>query len=108
MEAHTKYKKLLEVAIRVLALVPNSCSVERVCSQHKLVANKIRNRLRNKMVQMLLYCYVNMRLLNKCPPVLLGFLESALNDRETPAQKTVFVEDEEVVDESVEEVIAGA
>ena len=92
----------------MLALVPNSYSVERVCSQHKLVANKIRDRLRNKIVQMLLYWYVNMRLLNKCPPVLLGFLESALNDGETPAQNTVFEEAEEVVDESIEEVLAGA
>ena len=39
---------------------------------------------------------------------LLGFLESALNDNETPAQNTVFEEAEEVVDESIEEVLAGA
>ena len=103
-EANKSYPKLLKIAVRLLALVPNSCSVERVCSQHKLVASKIRGRLSNKMIQMLLYCYVNMRLINNCPPTTLGFLEDILNDQLMVSSAAKNNEDpnEEIVEDSGE------
>jgi hypothetical protein len=42
-----------------------SAAVERVCKAHKVVHTKVRNRLKNKTVYQLLYCYVNLRLIKK-------------------------------------------
>ena len=74
------YPLLLEIAIILLVLVPHSCTVERICSMHKLVAPKIRSRLKHRTIQMLLYCFVNLRLINAVPVIIGDFLESALDD----------------------------
>ena len=37
----------------------------RLCKAHKVVHTKVRNRLKNKTVHELLYCYVNLRLIKK-------------------------------------------
>jgi hypothetical protein len=42
-----------------------SADVERVCKAHKVVHTKVRNRLGNRTVHLLLYCYVNLRLVKK-------------------------------------------
>jgi hypothetical protein len=39
--------------------------VERVCKAHKVLNTKVRNRLNNKPVHQLLYCYVNLRLIRR-------------------------------------------
>ena len=57
------YPKLTEPSIRVAVMATQSADVERVCKVHKLVHTKSRNRLKNKNVRLLLYCYVNLRLL---------------------------------------------
>ena len=42
-----------------------SADVERVCKAHKIVHSRGRIRLLSERVQQLLYCYVNLRLLNR-------------------------------------------
>jgi hypothetical protein len=51
--------------------------VERVCKAHKVIHTKSRNLLLAKTVQMLLFTYCNLRLLNQCPE-LGDFLTSAM------------------------------
>jgi hypothetical protein len=57
------FPKLAEPSIRVAVMATQSADVERVCKVHKLIHTKSRNRLKNKNVRLLLYCYVNLRLL---------------------------------------------
>ena len=42
-----------------------SADVERACKAHKIVHSKVRNRLVNTKVNMLLHCCMNLRLLKK-------------------------------------------
>jgi hypothetical protein len=56
---------LFEIARRLLVMSTQSADVERVCKAHKVVHTKVRNRLTNKTVHQLLYCYVNLRLVKK-------------------------------------------
>jgi hypothetical protein len=58
-----QFPKLTEPAIRMAVMATQSADVERVCKVHKIIHTKSRNRLKNKNVYMLLYCYVNLRLL---------------------------------------------
>ena len=57
------YPEVCDIALRLLSMATQSADVERVCKAHKIVHSKVRNRLVNKNVQMLLYCYVNLRLI---------------------------------------------
>jgi hypothetical protein len=57
--------KLYGIARRLLVISTQSADVERVCKAHKVVHTKVRNRLNNKTVHELLYCYVNLRLMKK-------------------------------------------
>ena len=57
--------RLKTTGVRLLEMGTQSADVERVCKAHKVVHTKVRNRLLNKNVKMLLYCYVNLRLLNR-------------------------------------------
>jgi hypothetical protein len=57
--------RLYEIARRLLVMSTQSADVERVCKAHKVVHTKVRNRLNNKTVHQLLYCYVNLRLIKK-------------------------------------------
>jgi hypothetical protein len=61
------YEDLLikSVGMRLPASQQQSANVERVCKAHKLIHTKARNRLHLPVVQMLLYVYVNLRLMNK-------------------------------------------
>merc|ERR1719263_2630979 len=61
------YPKLFPIAIRLLNLAVQSADVERVCKAHKIIHTKARNRLLTKTVQMLLYTYCNLRLLDASP-----------------------------------------
>jgi hypothetical protein len=66
------------VAIRLGNVAVQSGDVERVCKAHKVIHTKSRNRLLTKTVHMLLFTYVNLRLLNKCTKELGDFLSQAL------------------------------
>jgi hypothetical protein len=57
--------KLYQVAHRLLVMSTQSADVERVYKAHKVVHTKVRNRIKNKNVHQLLYCYVNLRLLKR-------------------------------------------
>ena len=55
---------------RCLYIAVQSADVEQSCKAHGLIHTQVRNRLKNKTVQKLLYLYVNLRLLKKmeAPP----------------------------------------
>ena len=57
--------KLCDIALRLLMMGTQSADVERACKANKLVHTKVRNRLSNKNVKMLLFCYRNLRVLKK-------------------------------------------
>ena len=71
-------KKLREIAVRVLSCCPTSACVERMNSMHKLVQTKTRAALKHERVVKLLFCYVNMRLLDNVDVDILGMVEDAL------------------------------
>jgi len=73
---------LFEIARRVLIMGTQSADVERVCKAHKVIHTKVRNRLKNKTVYNLLFCYVNLRLLGKIneDDTMSNFLEQAILD----------------------------
>lgn len=73
-----EYSLLVPIVLRLLAVSATSASVERVCSQHRIVVPKGRSRLGNKNAMMALYCYVNLRLLNKVRGTVTSFLESMM------------------------------
>jgi hypothetical protein len=68
------------LAIRLSVLAVQSANVERVCKAHGVIHTKTRNRLVNKSVQRLLFCYVNLRLLRKETSPVAQFLLSAIDD----------------------------
>jgi hypothetical protein len=72
-----QYSLLAPIAVRVCVLAVQSADVERVCKAHKVIHTKSRNLLLAKTVQMLLFTYCNLRLLNSCPE-LGDFLTSAM------------------------------
>jgi hypothetical protein len=73
--------------VRLFVLAIQSADVERVCKAHKVIHNKARNRLLNKFVHMLLFTYVNLRLINKVKTELGDFLMQALeNELGEPAR----------------------
>ena len=69
-------------AVSISQVSPQSCTVERVCKAHNLIHCKARNRLLLPVVKMLLYCYVNLRMLNKCEADLGEFLVDALDEED--------------------------
>jgi len=56
---------LQKVAIRLFEVCPQSASVERVCMAEGVIHTEMRSKLSKVTEQMLLYLYVNLRLLNK-------------------------------------------
>ena len=60
-----QFPKLAKVAVRVLTMATQSADVERSCKVHKIIHSKSRNRLKLRNVIKLMYCYVNLRLLQK-------------------------------------------
>jgi hypothetical protein len=73
-----QFPKLAQVAERLAVVSVQSADVERVCKAHKVIHTKARNRLHTRTVQMLLFTYVNLRLLNKCTEELGDFITDAL------------------------------
>ena len=54
-----------KVGMQLPASQQQSANVERVCKANQLIHTKARNRLHLPVIQMLLYVYVNLRLMNK-------------------------------------------
>ena len=69
---------LAPFAVKLAVLAVQSADVERVCKAHKVIHTKARNRLHTATVHMLLFTYVNLRLLNKCTAELGDFLSQTL------------------------------
>jgi hypothetical protein len=68
----------LAICLSILAV--QSTNQERVCKAHDVIHTKTRNRLVNKLVQMLLFCYINFLLSRKDNSIVAKFLVSAIND----------------------------
>lgn len=75
-----QFPLLAPIAIRLSGIAIQSANVERVCKSHNLIHTPIRNRLINKTVQMLLFCYINIRLLNRVNGDMGGFIEQFDNE----------------------------
>lgn len=72
--------KLRYIALRVLSASPTACSVERMNSMHKRVASSGRAALKHERVIMLVFCYVNLRLLQNVDQDVLNMVDDALED----------------------------
>jgi hypothetical protein len=68
----------LEIHLSILAV--QSPNVEIVCNAHSVIYTKTRNMLVNKLVQMLLFCYVNLCLLSKENSIVFKSILSAIHD----------------------------
>ena len=75
-----QFPKLQVVAVRLFEASPQSASVERVCKAEGVVHTSMRARLSNVTVQMLLYLYVNLRLINKLTSEMGDFFLDAMRD----------------------------
>jgi len=71
---------LQKVSIRLFEVCPQSASVGRVCKAEGVIHTEMRSRLSNVTVQMLLYLYVNLRLLNKLTSELGDFFTDGTRD----------------------------
>jgi len=71
---------LQKVAIRLFEVCRQSASVERVCRAEGVIHTEMRSRLSNVTVQMLLYLYVNLRLLNTLTSEMGDFFTDAMRD----------------------------
>jgi hypothetical protein len=60
-----QFPKFHEPQRRLNVMSTQSADVERVCKVHKIIHTKSRNRLKNKTLSMLIFCYVNLRLIKK-------------------------------------------
>jgi len=60
-----EFPLLYELARRVLVMSTQSADVECLCKAHKVIHTTMRNCLKNSTVFKLIYCYVNLRLLNE-------------------------------------------
>jgi hypothetical protein len=56
---------LQDIALRLLQMGTQSADVERCCKANKVIHTKVRNRLGEENVKMLVYCYINLRLLKQ-------------------------------------------
>jgi hypothetical protein len=75
-----QHPRLQKVAIRLFEVSPQSASVERVCKAEGVIHTAMRSRLSNVTVQMLLYVYVNLRLVNKLTTEMGDFFTDAMRD----------------------------
>lgn len=63
LELAQEFPALQDIAVRLMQMGTQSADVERCCKVNKIVHTKVRNRLAENNVKMLVYCYVNLRLL---------------------------------------------
>jgi hypothetical protein len=74
----SQHPHLAPVAVKLAVVAVQSADVERVCKAHKVIHTKSRNRLLTTTVHMLLFTYVNLRLLRKCTQEIGDFLTQCL------------------------------
>jgi hypothetical protein len=95
----SQFPFLAPIAVRLALVAIQSADVERSCKAHKVIHTKARNRLYTKTVQMLLYTYINLRLLNKCTTEIGDFLTQTLegchDEGEAPLAAGPTADDEE-------------
>ena len=60
---------------------PQGCGVERANKAHKHIHTKARSRLSNAIVKMSVYCYINLRLMNKMGADVNTWLEEEIDDQ---------------------------
>jgi hypothetical protein len=97
---------LAPVAARLALVAVQSADVERVCKAHKIIHTKARNKLYTTTVQLLLFTYVNLRLLNKCTDMgdMADFLlESLANCDDTQVLPAGECDDPDEPEEDVED-----
>ena len=75
-----QFPKLAPIAVKLAVVAVQSADVERVCKAHKVIHTTARNRLYTKTVQLLLYTYINLRLLNKYTAEMGDFLAESLSN----------------------------
>ena len=75
-----QHPQLQKVAIRLFEVCPQSASVEQVCKAEGVIYTEMRSRLSNVTVQILLYLYVNLCLLNKMTSEKGDFFPDAIRD----------------------------
>jgi hypothetical protein len=73
-----QFPLLAPIAVKLGVVAIQSADVERSCKAHKVIHTKARNRLYSKTVHLLLFTYMNLRLLNKCTKELGDFLTQTL------------------------------
>ena len=89
-----EFPLLYEVARCFLVMSTQSADVECLCKAHKLIHTSMRNWLKNTTVLQLIYCYINLRLLNEqdnhgdqcdsnADDQVALFLEQAIHDHQT-------------------------
>jgi hypothetical protein len=66
------HKKLAKLAVRIFEAIANSVASERAFSAMNLIHSKLRNRLGSVKAHMLIYIYMNQRVLDRNHSVLLG------------------------------------
>ena len=73
-----------DLMIRLHSAIPHACSVERVNSAHGMIHSTLRARLGHAVVQKLMYCYMNLRMLcaKKGSLFLDSMIHSALRDEQ--------------------------
>jgi len=76
---------LREIAIRLFEVCQQSAAVNQVCEAEGVIHTGMRSRLSNVIVQMLLYLYVNLRLLNKLTSEMGDFFTDAMRDSNSHA-----------------------
>ena len=74
------FPKCSELALRLSVLYVQSADVERMCKAHNVIHTKTRNRLQHARVKKLLYCYINLRLIEKSSAEPEYFLLSVADD----------------------------
>ena len=105
----TQFPFLAPVAVRLAVVAIQSADVERSCKAHKIIHTKARNKLYTKTVQLLLFTYINLRLLNKCTAEMGDFLMQSLSacddEQELAAgeRETTDEPEEEVMDMALED-----
>lgn len=81
LSGRAMFPLMTPIATRLFSLSVRSADVERVCKTQELIQTKLTNLLKNISVRMLLYCYVNLRLLNKSQDELGEFLVQYLHEK---------------------------
>ena len=101
-----QFPRIKDIGIRLSVLAVQSANVERVCKVHGVVHTKSRNRLTLSRVIKLIFCYVNLRLLQKEKTKLVEFLEDSLSaeqqeivreQEEANKQKIMIPEEEPII-----------